>query len=309
MDAVEIVRIVAAAVIGAVLVGMLVLYRWVRYVNRRQRAFEQEIRSEVRTLRETAARERIAGIRGSVGDGEPGSPDTSQPTHRKPRLGLIIGGGGLAAAAWGKVQHGFQVHTVGMVSATAAAASLGAAAILWGAGVIDLKGGEDRPDAAQSAPHTPGEGTIPPTAAPSPSPTESQTPAGPSPTSSPTGSADTGPAGEPGPTEPAAANELTADGDIGSAVPGTAGGSGEQPTDGTPGGSESGGSDGGTGGDEPPPDGDTGGTSEGTDGGTDAGDTASGGGDPPAEPSEAEGLVCVGLTLPPLLDIDRLCLL
>lgn len=295
----EVLQLAMAWILGTLVTLVVMLYRRMGRAERHA----ARVGGQLDDLRREVERDRLIRLVPEEGGGE---PETDEPDGGRRRLRLVppisLGIGAVIAT---RLRHTFEAHTATATTVTATVAGLAGATLLWGMGtVFDSGSGEDRPVAAPTVPHTPNEETIPPSPLPTPSPrpTDPPTPGSPAPTPSPTGPADTGPVGEASPTEPSTANEPTPASDTGSTVPGADGGGGE-PTDGA------GGGDGGTGGDEPTPGEDIGGTNGGVDGGADAGGTATGGGEPPAEPDRADGLVCVGLSLPPLLDIDRLCLL
>ncbi|WP_181785592.1 hypothetical protein [Streptomyces phytophilus] len=229
-------------------------------------------------------------------------PDAEPPeaTRKKGHLLLIPGGIGAGAAIATKIRTAFETHTVAATTITATVAGLTAASILWGAAMVVDTEADRRPSAVPATPQAPGGETIPPEAMPTP------TAGSDSPRPSPTGPADTGPGGEPRPTsdQAPAVNAPTPAGDsttTTTADPGT----GDNPP---PAGTTSG-TDGGTGtspGDEEPSPSDDAG---GTDGATSTDGSSDGGTEQPTDPPGTDGLICIGLTLPPLLDVDRLCLL
>lgn len=288
---------VTAWILGMLATLVVMLYR---RLGRAEEGLSQA-NDRLTELQHEIERERLKKLIPVDGDSDPEADD---PDDDKKHLWLVPPVSGAAAFLAGKIRHTFEVHTATTTTVTATMTGLAAASVLWGVGTV-VKNDEPqgRPFAAPSAPGAPGGETIPPSAEPAPDPTGSQTPGGPSSTPSPTSPADTGPAGDPDPTEPDDANKPATDGNIASTAPGASGGISERPPGGSTSGSSAGGDAAGTGVDDPPPDGDTAG---GADGGTDPGGTVTGGSEPPAEPDE-EGLVCIGLTLPPLLDINRPC--
>lgn len=285
-----------AWVLGTLATLVVMLYR---RLGRAERGLSRA-NGRLVELQHEIERDRLTKLIPVDGGGEPEPPDEDDGRRR---LWLVPPVSGIAALVASKIRHTFEVHTATATTVTATVAGLAAASLLWGLSAVVENDEAPNRSNAPSAPRTPGEETIPPGITPTTGPTEPDTSATPSSTSSPTGPADTGPVGEPSPAESSETNEPTSAGDIGNPTPGVDGGSGEMPTDNPLGGG------GITGGDQPPPGDDTDGRDGGVDSGTGAGGTPTGGGDPPAEPDEVDGLVCIGLSLPPLLDIDRLCLL